>query len=63
MLADQAVTAEKMVAADRLAHEAAATAELASARTAAAKAEAVNLDISRGTQALTEELQRAGGKR
>lgn len=60
--ADKAVTAQKMIAADRLAQEAAATAELASARTEAAKAIAVNLEMRRGTQALTEELQRAGDR-
>jgi hypothetical protein len=61
--ADKAVAAEKMIAADQLAQEAAATAELASAKTEATKAVAVNLEISRSTQALTEELQRAGDKR
>ena len=38
-------------------------AELASARTAAAKAAAVNQEMERGADALTEEMQRAGEPR
>jgi len=62
LAADNAVAAENMTAADRLAQEATATAELASARTEAAKALAINLELSRGIQALSEELQRAGDR-
>lgn len=49
--------------ADRLAQEARVEAELASARTAAAKAVAVNTELERGADALTEEMQRAGDQR
>ena len=58
--ADRAYTAEDMILADRLAQEAAATAELAAVRTESAKAAAVNLEMRRGIEALTEEMRRAG---
>jgi hypothetical protein len=58
--ADEAVEEEKMVLADRFAQEARVQAELASARTEAAKAAAVNREMERGADALTEEMQRAG---
>src|SRR5688572_10094326 len=59
-LADTAVKAEDMVAADRLAQESRVQAELASARTAAAKAASVNDEMRRGAEALSEEMQRSG---
>jgi len=59
-LADNAVREESMVTADRFAQESRVQAELASARTAAAKAAAVNKEMERGADALTEEMQRAG---
>ena len=62
-LADNAVRDEKMIAAERLAQESRVEAELASARTAAAKAAAVNQEMERGADALTEEMQRAGEPR
>jgi len=58
--ADSAVREENMIAAERFAQEARVQAELASARTASAKAAAVNKEMERGADALTEEMQRAG---
>lgn len=63
VLADNAVKDEDMVVAERFARESQVQAELASARTAAAKAAAVNRDMERGTEAMTEEMQRAGDQR
>jgi uncharacterized membrane protein YeaQ/YmgE (transglycosylase-associated protein family) len=62
-LADNAVKDEDMVVAERFARESQVQAELASARTEAAKAAAVNRDMERGTEAMTEEMQRAGDRR
>jgi len=59
-LADSAVGQKNMILAERFADESRVQAELASARTAAAKATAVNKEMERGADALTEELQRAG---
>jgi hypothetical protein len=58
--ADKAVVAEDMVRAEQLAHEATVTAKLAAARTEATKAKAINDEMSRGADALLEEMQRAG---
>lgn len=58
--ADTATRHENMVVAERLARESQVQAELASARTAAAKAESVNDEMGRGADALAEEMQRAG---
>lgn len=58
--ADSAVRQENMVQAEQLAQQARVEAELASARTAAAKAAEVNKELERGADALTEEMQRAG---
>lgn len=63
LLADGAVMEEDMVQAERFARESQVQAELASARTAAAKAAAVNRDMERGTEAMIEEMQRAGDQR
>ncbi|MEX1993939.1 MAG: DUF4398 domain-containing protein [Steroidobacteraceae bacterium] len=61
-LADGAVRQESMIEAERLALQARVQAELASARTAAAKAALVNAEMQRGVDALNEEMQRAGAK-
>lgn len=58
--ADNAVVSRQMVQADRLAHESRAAAELASARTEAAKAREVNDELRRSAEALEAELNRAG---
>ena len=59
--AQQAVTEKKMLAAERLADQSRAAAELASAKTAATKAKAVNADIEKSTATLVEEMQRGTG--
>lgn len=59
-MADSAVRAEDMILAEQLAEQSRVEAELASARTAAAKAAAINEEMNRGTDALNEEMQRAG---
>ena len=60
MLADEAVKAENIIMANRYAEQSTLTAELASARTEAAKAQAVNEELNRGAKALIEEMQRTG---
>lgn len=62
ILADKAVAAEDMILAERLAQESTVTAQLAVARTEATKAEAVNTEMSRGIEALMEEMQRTGDR-
>lgn len=62
-LADNAVNEERMILAARLADEARAEADLAFARTEAAKAAEVNQEMGRGADALLEEMQRAGDQR
>lgn len=62
-LADDAAEKEDMLEAEQLAEEARVEAELATARTEAAKAVAVNKEMGRGADALTEEMQRAGEQR
>ena len=62
-MADNAVRDENMVVAERFARESQVQAELASARTAAAKAASVNVEMGRGADALAEEMQRAGEPR
>lgn len=57
------VTAEKMVAAERLADQSRADAELASARAGAVKARAMNEEMKRSTSTLVEEMQRTTGDR
>jgi hypothetical protein len=59
--AQQAVNEKEMADAARLADESRAAAELAAARTGAAKANAVNADIKRNTATLIEEMQRKTG--
>jgi len=60
ILADKAVAAEDMVLAERLAQESTVTAKLAAARTEETKAEELNKQMSRGSEALIEEMQRTG---
>jgi hypothetical protein len=59
--AQQAITAKKMLVAAHLADESRAAAELASARTGAVKAKAVNAEIEKSTATLVEEMQRNTG--
>jgi hypothetical protein len=51
-----------MIAAERLAEQSRAESELASAKTAAAKAKAVNDEMKRSTSTLIEEMQRSSGE-
>jgi len=60
LLANDAVAMQDMVLAGRLANEATVTAELATAKTEAAKAQAINVELNRGALALIEEMQRVG---
>jgi hypothetical protein len=60
--ANAAVDAQHMTEADRFAHESRIAAELASARTEAAKAAEVNDELSKGADALYEEMKRAGDR-
>lgn len=60
--AQKSVAEKEMVVAAQLADEARADAELAAARTGAAKAKAVNADIVRSTATLEEEMQRKTGE-
>jgi hypothetical protein len=62
-MADNAVREKNMVEAERFAQESQVQAELASARTAAAKAASVNEEMKRGADALTEEMERTGEPR
>jgi Domain of unknown function (DUF4398) len=59
--AQKAVAQEEMLSAGWLADEARAEADLAVARTSAAKAAAVNADMERSNAALVEEMQRKTG--
>ncbi len=60
-LADSAVTERKMVVAEHLADQSRAEAELASAKTSAAKANAVNDEMKRSNGTLVDEMQRSSG--
>lgn len=59
--ADTAVSTKNMIAAQRLAEESTADAELATAKTADIKANAVNNEMKRSTATLIEEMQRSSG--
>jgi hypothetical protein len=59
--ADAAVAEKKMVLAQQFADESRAEAELASAKTAATKAIAVNDEMKRSTSTLVEEMKRGTG--
>ena len=61
--ADAAVHEEKMVLGEQLAEQSRTEAELASARTAAAKAKKVNEEMSQSTGTLIEEMQRNAGEK
>src|SRR6202030_3911013 len=61
--ADTAVREQRMIMAERFAEESRAEAELASAKTAAVKAKAVNDEMTRSTDTLVEEMQRSSGDR
>lgn len=60
-LADTAVTERKMVMAEHLADQSRAEAELASAKTSAAKANAVNDEMKRSNGTLVDEMKRTSG--
>lgn len=60
MLAEDAVNAERMVEAKRLAEQSRITAELAMAKAASAKAAEINRQMGRGADALDEEMKRMG---
>jgi len=61
-LANTAVGAEQMTLGARLAEESRVSADLAYAKTEAAKAEAINNEMALGAEALTEEMRRAGAQ-
>jgi hypothetical protein len=60
--AEKAVAEKEMIVAAQLADEARADAELAAARTGAAKAKAVNADLKKNIATLEEEMQRKTGE-
>jgi hypothetical protein len=60
--ANNAVSEQKMTLAGRLADESRADAELASAKTADVKANAVNDEMKHSTSTLIEEMQRKSGE-
>jgi hypothetical protein len=60
--ANEAVTSKKMIEAERLADQSRADAELASAKTTAVQAKAVNDEMARSTISLVEEMQRNSGE-
>jgi hypothetical protein len=60
-LADSAVSEKKMVVAERFADQSRAEAELASAKTSAAKANAVNDEMKRSNGTLIDEMKRGSG--
>lgn len=61
--ADTAVREERMPLAERFAHESKVQAELASAKTTAVKANAVNDEMKQSTVTLIEEMKRTSGDR
>lgn len=58
--AEEAVSTERMTDAERLALQSRVSAELATARTEAAKATAINREMERSAEALREEMRRQG---
>jgi hypothetical protein len=60
-LADTAVSEKKMVVAEHFADQSRAEAELASAKTSAVKANAVNDDMKRSNGTLIDEMKRGSG--
>lgn len=61
-MAESAVRREDMIEAERLAEEAKVAAELASAATETSKVLESNQELSRGVQALVDEMRRTGGQ-
>ena len=61
-MAESAVRIEEMIKAERFADEAQVAAELASAQTETSKALESNQELSRGVQALVDEMRRTGGQ-
>ena len=61
VLADSAVTERKMVLAEHFADQSRAEAELAAAKTSAAKANSVNDEMKRSNGTLAEEMKRVSG--
>ncbi len=61
-MAEEAVGEEHMTEADRFARQAQIAAELAMARSGAAKAAEINHEMRRSTQALLEEMRRTGDR-
>ena len=59
--AEAAVADKKMIVAERLADQSRAEAELASARTSTAKANAVNDEMKRSNATLVDEMKRGSG--
>lgn len=59
--ADTAVAGRQMIAAERMANESRVEAELATATTAAVKAQAVNAEMKQSNTSLIEEMQRKSG--
>lgn len=62
ILAEKSVSSNQMIEAERLAHESAVVAELASARTESVKATEINREMGRSADALNEEMRRTGGR-
>jgi hypothetical protein len=62
-MANTAVSERKMMVAEHLADESRAEAELASAKTSAAKAHAVNDEMKRSNGTLVDEMKRSSGDR
>ena len=62
-LADTAITERKMVVAEHFADQSRAEAELASAKTSAAKANAVNDEMKRSNSTLVDEMKRGAGEK
>jgi hypothetical protein len=60
-LADTAITERKMVVAEHFADQSRAEAELASAKTSAAKSNAVNDEMKRSNGTLVDEMKRGSG--
>jgi len=58
--AEQAVSDENMILAERHANQARVSAELATASSESSKALAINREMERGADALTEEMRRTG---
>lgn len=61
-MAESAVRSDHMMEAERLAEESRIAAELASATTETSKALQSNQELSRGVQALVDEMRRTGGQ-